>query len=280
VLHALSFDVEEYFQVANLRGHFARSDWDALPSRLEHGLRVILAALEQQRAHATFFWLGWVAERHPDWVRRCLEAGHEVASHGYEHAFLQDLGPAGLARDLERTENALEAAGAPRPLGFRASTFTLTRATWWAFDVLAERGYRYDSSVHPIRHPAYGVPGFEPGISLVETGAGARVIEFPVSTWSLFGTSLPVGGGGYFRLLPLVLTRAACSRIEKSGRPLCFYLHPWEFDPGQPRVSAPWSKRTRHYLNLARTLPRLEALLARFRFGSLAEVLREQGRLD
>jgi len=280
VLHALSFDVEEYFQVANLRGHFARSDWEAVPSRLEHGMRAIFGALERQRAHATFFWLGWVAERHPEWVRRCLDAGHEVASHGYEHAFLQDLGPEGLVRDLERTESALVAAGAPRPLGFRASTFTLTRATWWAFEVLAQRGYRYDSSIHPIRHPVYGVPGFEPGISLVRTGAGPSVIEFPVSTWSCLGASLPVGGGGYFRLLPGALTRAACASIERAGRPLCFYLHPWEFDPDQPRVEAPWSKRTRHYLNLSRTLPRLESLLQRFRFASLAEVLREQGRMD
>jgi len=124
------------------------------------------------------------------------------------------------------------------------------------------------------------VPGFEPGISAVDAGGGRSVIEFPVSTWSLLGASLPVGGGGYFRLLPGAWTRAACARIEKSGRPLCFYLHPWEFDPAQPRVQAPWSKRTRHYLNLARTLPRLEQLLARFRFGSLAQVLREQGRLD
>jgi len=278
LLHALSFDVEEYFQVANLRGHFARADWESVPSRLEHGLGAILATLAAQRAHATFFWLGWVAERHPQWVRRCLEAGHEIASHGYEHAFLQELGPAGLERDLERTEEALVAAGAPRPAGFRASTFTLTRATWWAFDVLARRGYRYDSSVHPIRHPLYGVPDFEPGISLVDAGGGRSVIEFPVSTWRFLGANLPVGGGGYFRLLPGALTRAACASIEKRGRPLCFYLHPWEFDPDQPRVPAPWSKRTRHYLNLARTRPRLEALLRRFRCGSLAEVLAEQQR--
>jgi polysaccharide deacetylase family protein (PEP-CTERM system associated) len=279
LLHALSFDVEEYFQVANLRGHFARADWERVPSRLEQGLGAILSALEAQRAHATFFWLGWVAERHPQWVRRCLEAGHEIASHGYEHAFLQELGPAGLERDLERTEEALVAAGAPRPAGFRASTFTLTRATWWAFDVLARRGYRYDSSVHPIRHPLYGVPGFEPGISLVDAGGGRSVIEFPVSTWRFLGANLPVGGGGYFRLLPGALTRAACASIERRGRPLCLYLHPWEFDPDQPRVPASWSKRTRHYLNLSRTRPRLEALLRRFRCGSLAEVLREQGRI-
>jgi len=148
-LHALSFDVEEFFQVANLRGHFSRSDWDAVPSRLEVGMGQILAALERHGAQATFFWLGWVAERAPDLVRRCLDGGHEIASHGYEHEFLGDLGPERLERDLERTEEALDAAGPPRPIGFRASTFTLTRETWWALDVLVRRGYLYDSSVFP-----------------------------------------------------------------------------------------------------------------------------------
>ena len=148
--HALSFDVEEYFQVANLRDHFAREDWDSVASRLDVGMDAIFGALQRHDAHATFFFLGWIAERRPDLVRRCLEGGHEVASHGFEHAFLQDLGREGLEADLARTEEALAAAGAPAPRGFRASTFTLRRDTWWAFDVLVERGYRYDSSVHPV----------------------------------------------------------------------------------------------------------------------------------
>lgn len=277
MLHALSFDVEEYFQVANLRHHFARADWDGVPSRVEPAMDAILGALERRGARATFFFLGWIAERHPGLVRRCLDGGHEVASHGYEHAFLQDLGPDGLERDLERTEAALAAAGAPRPQGFRASTFTLTRRTWWAFDVLVRRGYRYDSSVHPIRHPVYGVPGFEPGISTVEA-AGGSIVEFPVATWRVLGRNLPFGGGGYFRLLPVAVTRAGIASLERQGRPAAFYLHPWEFDPAQPRVPAPALARFRHYLNLERTLPRLEALLARFRFGTMREVLAEQGR--
>ncbi len=181
-LHALSFDVEEYFQVANLRAQFPREGWDAVPSRLSIGMDRILSALDRAGAGATFFFLGWIAERHPALVRRCIAAGHEVASHGYDHAFLQDLGRAGLEEDLARTEAALASAGAPFPRGFRASTFTLTRSTWWAFDVLAERGYRYDSSVHPVRHPDYGVPDFDPGISRVETGSGRTIVEFPVTT--------------------------------------------------------------------------------------------------
>jgi polysaccharide deacetylase family protein (PEP-CTERM system associated) len=276
--HALSFDVEEYFQVANLAAHFPRERWDEVPSRLAVGMDRILATLEHRGARATFFFLGWIAERHPDYVRRCLDAGHEIASHGYEHRFLAELGPEGLARDLERTETALQAAGAPRPLGFRASTFTLTRATWWAFDVLVERGYRYDSSVHPVRHPTYGVPGFEPGISTVAAPSGkGSIVEFPVSTWPLLGRNLPVGGGGYFRLLPLGATRRALAGLERRGRPTALYLHPWELDPEQPRVPAPALKRFRHYLNLDRTLARLDALCARFRFGTMAEVLAAAG---
>jgi polysaccharide deacetylase family protein (PEP-CTERM system associated) len=275
-LHGLSFDVEEYFQVANLRHHFALADWERVPSRVDVGMRAILAALERHGSRATFFFLGWIAERHPDLVRRCLDGGHEIASHGYEHRFLQELGPENLVGDLERTEAALVAAGAPRPIGFRASTFTLTRATWWAFDVLVQRGYRYDSSVHPVRHPVYGVPDFEPGVSVVRA-AGGEILELPVSTLPFLGRNLPVGGGGYFRLLPGALTRAAVRALERRGRPAVLYLHPWEFDPDQPRVPAPWFKRFRHYLNLERTLPRLEALLAERRFGTLAEVLAAQG---
>jgi polysaccharide deacetylase family protein (PEP-CTERM system associated) len=278
-LHALSFDVEEYFQVANLRHRFARDDWDGVTSRLDVGMDAVLGALERAGAHATFFFLGWIAERRPDLVRRCLDGGHEVASHGYEHEFLGDLGPAGLESDLARTEEILVAAGAPRPIGFRASTFTLTRETWWAFDVLARRGYRYDSSVHPVRHPVYGVPDFEPGISEVAASDGTRIVEFPVATYPLLGRNLPMGGGGYFRLLPGALTRALLRGLERRDRPGAFYLHPWEFDPEQPREPAPALSRFRHYLNLDRTLPRLERMLAGFRFSSMRAVLESRGRL-
>jgi polysaccharide deacetylase family protein (PEP-CTERM system associated) len=278
-LHALSFDVEEYFHVANLRGHFARADWEGVGSRLEIGMSRVLDALARQRANATFFFLGWVAERHPALVGRVLAGGHEVASHGYEHTFLTDLAPESFALDLQRTEAALAAAGAPPPIGFRASTFTLTRSTWWAFDVLAARGYRYDSSIHPVRHPVYGMPDFEPGISAIETAGGARVLEFPVATWRCLGRNWPVGGGGYFRLLPGFVTRAAIASLERRGRPAALYLHPWEFDPEQPRVDAPFLASFRHYLNLDRTLPRLQRLLARFRFASMRAVLQAEGKL-
>jgi len=276
VKHALSFDVEEFFQVANLRANFPQEQWDGVPSRLDVGMDLVLDCLARHGARATFFFLGWVAERRPDLVRRCLDAGHELASHGYAHAFLDTLGPAGLDDELARTEAALVAAGAPRPIGFRASTFTLTRKTWWAFDVLAARGYRYDSSVHPVHHPTYGVPDFEPGISVVRAERGA-IVEFPVATLPFLGRNLPVGGGGYFRLLPGWVSERAIAALERRGRPAALYLHPWEFDPAQPRQQTSALKRFRHYVNLARTLPRLERLVRRFSFTTLRAVLEEQG---
>ena len=160
----------------------------------------------------------------------------------------------------------------PRPVGFRASTFTLTRETWWAFDVLAERGYLYDSSVHPVRHPTYGVPDFEPGISTVETKRGS-IVEFPVTTFPFVGKNLPIGGGGYFRLLPGVIHRAAIAKVTRMGRPVAIYLHPWEFDPGQPRIAAPPLKKFRHYVGLGRSFDRLDRLLQRWTFGTMREVL-------
>ncbi|HPF13963.1 MAG: DUF3473 domain-containing protein [Planctomycetes bacterium] len=277
-MHALSFDVEEYFQVANLRPFVTRADWERIPSRLMVGMEAILQLLEARGVRATMFFLGWIAEQHPQLVRRCLDAGHEIASHGYEHTFVTDLDEAEFERDLARTEEALMAAGAPKPQGFRASTFTITRQTWWAFDVLVRRGYVYDSSVHPVKHPTYGVPDFDPRISVVQApGGGGSIVEFPVATFPAFGRNWPVGGGGYFRLLPGWLHRRAIASLERQGRPTATYLHPWEFDPEQPRYPAKATSRFRHYLNLDKTLGRLDRLIERGGFGTMAEVLQAQG---
>jgi polysaccharide deacetylase family protein (PEP-CTERM system associated) len=277
VRHAISFDVEEYFQVANFTAQFPRADWDGVAPRIDVGMQRILDALKRHDSHATFFFLGWIAERHPHWVERCLDAGHEVASHGYDHQFLWDLGEEGFDADLARTEEILIKAGADRPQGFRACTFTITRRTWWAFDVLTRRDYNYDSSVHPVHHPVYGVPDFDPAISIVHDSSGERsLVEFPVSTYPLFGRNIPAGGGGYFRLYPMALTRAVVRKMEELNRPAAFYMHPWEFDPEQPRVQATAGKRFRHYVNLDKTLSRLEALLSEFDFGSFNEVLAAQ----
>ncbi|MFT5200000.1 MAG: polysaccharide deacetylase family protein (PEP-CTERM system associated) [Planctomycetota bacterium] len=276
--HALSFDVEEYFQVANLRPFVSREDWQNIPSRLMVGMEDILQLLDKHNVKATMFFLGWIAEQHPELVARCVDAGHEIASHGYEHLFVSAMDPESFNRDLERTEEALMAAGAPRPVGFRASTFTITRETWWAFDVLVERGYVYDSSVHPVRHPTYGVPDFEPGISQVSAPNGAgSIIEFPVATYPLMGRNWPVGGGGYFRLLPGWIHRRFIRRLEAMGRPTATYLHPWEFDPEQPRYAASASSRFRHYLNLDKTLDRLDKLIQIGNFSTMQRVLEAHG---
>ncbi len=279
--HALSFDVEEYFQVANLRPFVAREDWDKIPSRLMVGMEQILRVLDKHKVSATMFFLGWIAEQHPGLVRRCVDAGHEIASHGYEHLFVSDMDAESFDVDLKRTEQALMAAGAPRPLGFRASTFTITRDNWWAFDVLVKRGYIYDSSIHPVRHPTYGVPDFESGISTVTPPSEpGSIIEFPVATYPALGRNWPVGGGGYFRLLPGWMHRRAIRSLEAKGRPTATYLHPWEFDPEQPRYPASASSRFRHYLNLDKTLSRLDSLLAIGNFSNMRQVLMANGHSE
>jgi polysaccharide deacetylase family protein (PEP-CTERM system associated) len=278
-MHTLSFDVEEWFQVANHAHACPREGWDGHESRVELAMDRLFDLLQRRGSRATFFFLGWIAERHPRLVERALEGGHEVASHGYDHRFLQDLDASALHEDLERTELALGAAGAPRPRGFRASTFTLTRRTWWAFDVLVQRGYRYDSSVHPVRHPDYGVPGFEPGISRVHA-AGGSLVEFPVSTYPLLGRNWPIGGGGYFRLLPGALHRGLFASLERLGRPTATYLHPWEVDPDQPRVDAPVMKRFRHRVGLGSTLSKLDAFLQRFPSVPMEDLLVAHGHLE
>jgi len=278
--HALSFDIEEFFQVANFTATFPRSTWDEVPSRLDVGMDRLLSLLDRRGARATMFFLGWIAVRRPDLVKRCHDAGHEVASHGWEHEFLWDLeGEDGFREHLRLTEEAIVAAGAPPPAGFRASTFTLTKRTWWAFDVLAERGYLYDSSVHPVRHPTYGIPDFDPGISTVETAHGS-IVEFPVTTFPVGSKNLPIGGGGYFRLLPGAVHRAALARVTKLGRPVALYLHPWEFDPEQPRIDAPLLKKFRHYVGLGKSLERLDRLLQTWSFGTMREVLEGEGAIE
>lgn len=277
-IHSISFDVEEYFQVANLRANFPKAEWDQIDSRLDVGMQRILECLAKNGSRATFFFLGWIAERYPEWVKRCLDGGHEIASHGYDHDFLWDLGPEAAAVDLERTEQALVAAGAAKPRGFRASTFTLTERTLWAFDLLIERGYTYDSSVHPVTHPTYGIPDFAPGISTVAREGGS-IVEFPVSTKRMAGRNLPMGGGGYFRLYPGGLIRKHIADLDKCGESGCIYLHPWEFDPGQPRAKTSAMSSFRHYVGLERSLGKLDRLLGGFNFVGLEEVLEVRGAL-
>ncbi len=225
----------------------------------------VLAMFAEAGIAATFFTLGWVAERHPALVRRILAAGHEVASHGYGHERADRLTPEAFRADVRRAKRVLEDAAGAAVIGYRAPTFSIGAANPWAFAVLAEEGYRYSSSVYPIRHDLYGAPTAP---RLPYRPAGSGLWELPMTTLRLRGRNLPCAGGGYFRLLPYALSRLALRRFaRREGAPAIFYFHPWEIDPGQPRVAAPLRARFRHYLNLAAMQGRIEALLRDFAWG-------------
>lgn len=274
-MNALSIDVEEYFHAVNLRAAFPEAGWERLPRRAIAGVETALRLLDRAGRKATFFVLGWIAEHEPEVVRAIVSAGHEIASHGHSHRMAHELGPDAFEADVRRSLELL-APLSPQPiLGYRASTFSITRATWWAIERLARLGLRYDSSVFPVRHDRYGIPDFPRTPVLLEAG-GARIVELPLLTWRLFGANLPAAGGGYLRQFPLWFTAAALRAMNRAGAPGVVYLHPWELDPGQPRAAAGVIGRLghlRHYRNLERTAERLERLLAEFEFGTCAALL-------
>ncbi|MGH7289348.1 MAG: XrtA system polysaccharide deacetylase [Myxococcota bacterium] len=275
--HFLSFDVEEHFQVNAFESPLRRRHWDVCESRVERNTEKLLALLARHRYRATFFVLGWIAERHRHLVRRIAAQGHEVASHGYGHELITGLTRDAFRADVQRAKRCLEdLIGAP-VCGYRAPSFTIVRETRWALEVLVEEGHSYDSSVVPIVHDVYGMRGADPHLHRIDTPAGS-IWELPPSTARWFGTRIPVGGGGYFRLYPYALLRHWLRRIEAQGQPVMFYLHPWELDPEQPRMSGPRLSTFRHYLNLDRVEARLERLLDDFRFTSVRELLPDYAR--
>ncbi|MBK8977556.1 MAG: DUF3473 domain-containing protein [Planctomycetes bacterium] len=270
--HALSVDVEDWFQVLNLAGHVDRADWDHLELRCDASTRRLLDLFDRRGARATFFFLGWIAERLPDLVRDTAAAGHEIGSHGYDHRMLHDLGEDGFRDDLRRTQAILTELTGRAPTAFRACTWSITRRTPWAPRILAEEGYTLDSSIQPVAHPDYGVPGAPATPYRMQTPAG-ELDEFPPLTWKLGPKRIPVGGGGYLRLFPTWMFVRGLRQAEAQGWPGCIYLHPWEVDPEQPRRPVGGLRGFRHYVNLRRTLRKLDALLARFRFVGMREAL-------
>jgi polysaccharide deacetylase family protein (PEP-CTERM system associated) len=278
IVHALTIDVEDWFQVLNLRHVIRREDWDQMPLRCIDSTRRILELLARHGARATFFCLGWIAERAPQLVAEIAAAGHEIASHGYDHQCLHDLGEAAFRAELRRTRDILVAITAKPVEGFRACTWSVTRRTPWALPLLRQEGVRFDSSIFPVSHPEYGIPDALPVLHRRATSAG-ELLEFPPLTLRLLGRNLAVGGGGYLRLLPTALCAWALRRAERAGTPGCVYLHPWEFDPDQPRVGVTGLKAFRHYVNLRRTHDKLAGLLRRFRFGTMSEAIRSAGPL-
>ncbi|WP_447977181.1 XrtA system polysaccharide deacetylase [Candidatus Nitrospira bockiana] len=272
-MNVLSIDVEEYFHVSAFEDVVKAADWERFESRVEATTGRLLDRLSAAKASATFFVLGWVAERHPALVRRIHAEGHEVACHGYGHQVLTDLTPDQFRADVRRAKAILEDLVGEPVLGYRAPSFTIMEDTVWALRILVEEGYRYDSSIFPVWHDRYGLPGANPACHRIMTGAGP-IWEVPPSTLAVGRTRMPVAGGGYLRLWPYPLLRTWLKRIESAGQPLVLYLHPWEIDPDQPRLRGPMLSRCRHYLNLDKTEARVARLLGDFRFGAIREALR------
>ena len=270
IVNAMTVDVEDYFQVSAFAPKIARSDWERLPCRIESNVDRILAMFDQRDTRATFFTLGWIAQRYPAMVRRIADAGHELASHGTEHRRATDQTRAEFFADIRDAKSVLEDVSGRKVLGYRAPSFSVGPSTAWAFECIALAGYRYSSSVYPIRHDHYGAPASPRFAHEVTPG----LLELPIATVRLLNTNWPAGGGGYFRLMPYNVSRWSLDRIHRlDGRPAMFYFHPWELDPGQPRIGGISVKtRFRHYLNLGRTQRRLERLLRDFRWDRVDRV--------
>ena len=268
--NAFTVDVEDYFHVAALSSAISRASWGSREYRVEANTERLLGLLAERGIQGTFFVLGWVAERSPGLVRRITSAGHEVACHGFSHQLVYQQSPDEFREETTRAKRHLEDLIGQPVLGYRAASFSVTRASLWALDVLIDLGFRYDSSIFPIRHDRYGLPGARPEPNVLAAPSGRTLVEFPMSAASFFGLQVPVSGGGYFRILPYWLTRAGLKQInERRGRPFTFYLHPWEVDPGQPRIRVGAFSRFRHYTNLSRCEMRLRRVLGEFAFTTM-----------
>jgi polysaccharide deacetylase family protein (PEP-CTERM system associated) len=273
IINAMSVDVEDYFQVSAFEKSVSRQEWEHLESRVEGNTDRLLSLFDDAGVHATFFVLGWVAERYPGLVRRIAAQGHEIASHSYGHRLVYELTPDEFRVDLRRAKAAIEAAAGSPVLGYRAPSYSVVARSTWALEILAEEGYVYDASIFPIRHDRYGIPDAPRHIHRIDVGSRS-ILEVPGSTVRYAGVNLPVAGGGYFRILPYQWTRWGIRHLNRSEkRPAVFYIHPWEIDPDQPRLPGSRLSRARHYRNLTKTEARLKRLLRDFRFGPIEQVL-------
>ena len=272
MIHSLSFDIEEHFQVAAFDCPARRRQWDVLHSRVERSTETILSLLEEVNVQATMFILGWVAERHGEMVKRIAAAGHEIACHGYSHELISVQSPSKFREDIRSAKKILEDLTGKAVLGYRAPTFSITKETKWALPILVEEGYLYDSSIVPAVHDSYGIPDASPRIHSLETSSGV-LWEVPPSTCKVGWMRMPIGGGGYFRLLPYRLFKWLLKQVESEGTPLVMYFHPWELDPDQPKMKGSWLSGFRHYVNLQKTQGRMSALLQDFQFAPICTAL-------
>lgn len=280
ITNALTVDVEDYYQVSAFANNVAYDHWDRHESRVERNTAHILDIFSEAGVQATFFVLGWVASRHPGIVREIVARGHEVACHGYSHRLIYNQSPDEFRNETLSSKRLLEDQAQCDVFGYRAASYSITRKSLWALDILHECGFVYDSSIFPIRHDRYGIPDAEPEPHVHVTPNGSSIIEFPVTALDMRFAKLPLGGGGYFRLFPYWLTRAGLKLVNARARsPFIFYLHPWELDVDQPRLDGTWFSRFRHYNNLDRCEARLKALLNDFAFAPAKNVLCDLGLL-
>jgi polysaccharide deacetylase family protein (PEP-CTERM system associated) len=273
VSNILTFDVEEYFHASIFEKVVSADQWLQLESRVEGNVERILGLLDIYQVKATFFVLGWIGEHRPWVVKRIAAHGHEIACHGYDHQLVSRMSKEEFREQLSRSIEVLEKLSGKRVVGFRAPSFSISEPTLWAFEVMAEMGIRYDSSIFPVFHDRYGMPKTPRGEFKVVTERGADIVELPPASIRILGQNLPFGGGGYFRLFPFWFTSWSIKRINRRGEPVMFYLHPWELDPEQPALKLGLGHRLRHYSNLRIVERKLEKLLASFRFLPICEFL-------
>lgn len=272
--NAMTVDVEDYFHVAALASAIKRDDWSSMEYRAEASTHKLLALFGQHRIQATFFILGWVAKRSPALIREIHAAGHEIGCHGMSHELIYKQTPQEFERETRGSKALLEDLIGRPVHGYRAASWSITKQSLWALDIVKELGFEYDSSIFPIRHDIYGIPDAPKRPRVMSTPAGHEIVEFPPSTAPMLGMQVPVAGGGYFRLLPYWVTSMGLGRINAGlGQPFIFYLHPWEVDPEQPRIDAGWRSRFRHYTNLRKTHQRLTRLVQQFSFTTVRNVL-------
>ncbi len=273
--NAMTVDVEDYFHVSAFAKNIRIDDWDKIESRVEKNTKRILEIFAAQNLKATFFVLGWVAERYPELVRCIAEHDHEIACHGYSHQLIYEQTPKVFREETLRAKDILEDIIGVRVCGYRAASYSITEKSKWALDILSEIGFTYDSSIFPVHHDRYGMPCMPKKPHILKISNERSLVEFPLSTLKLFGSVLPVAGGGYFRLYPYWFTRYALSKINSNKESFVFYLHPWEIDPGQPRIKTSLLSRFRHYNNLDKCENRLNKLMKNFKFETMSTVLKE-----
>ncbi len=280
IINAFTIDVEDYFHVSALASAISRDSWSQRERRVELSTEILLALLAEFRVQGTFFVLGWVAEHCPGLIKKIAASGHEISCHGYSHELVYRQGRAQFEEETRRSKQLLEDLTGVRVAGYRAASFSITAESQWALDILIDLGFEYDSSVFPVRHDRYGMPNAPRFPGVIKSPSGRSLVEFPMSTASYLGLRVPISGGGYFRLLPYWFVRSGLERVNHvERRPFTFYLHPWEIDVDQPRVSVGWLSRFRHYTNLDKCEARLRRLLGEFQFASMRTVLVNNGLL-